>query len=120
MWRDEHLLLDMLIYARQARDFNAGVTWKQFAANKQLQYATQYTLQCIGEAAYKVSKEFQHAHGKIPWDQICGLRHRLVHDYHRIELPKVWSVVENHLGQLIAALEPIVPPDESANAGQSP
>lgn len=34
MWRDDHLILDMLIYARQTRQFNTGVTWERFSADK--------------------------------------------------------------------------------------
>jgi hypothetical protein len=30
MQHDEHLVLDMLIYARKARDFNVGITWDDF------------------------------------------------------------------------------------------
>lgn len=41
MWRDDHLLLDMLIYARRARDYNARLTWEQFELNEMLQSATQ-------------------------------------------------------------------------------
>ncbi len=37
MWRDQHLLLDMLIYARRAREFNLGATWERFASDKMLQ-----------------------------------------------------------------------------------
>jgi uncharacterized protein with HEPN domain len=116
MWRDEHLVLDMLIYARRARQFNSGVTWEQFLANQQLQYATQYSLQCVGEAAFKVSKEYQKAHGEIPWEKITTFRHRMVHDYPRVELPKVWAVVQNHHEPLISVLEPLVPPDTGQSA----
>ncbi len=38
----------------------------------------------------------------------------MVHDYPRVELPKVWAVVQNNLAPLIAALEPLVPPDDEA------
>jgi uncharacterized protein with HEPN domain len=110
MWRDEHLLLDMLIYARRARQFNTGVTWEKFSSDLMLQHATEYALQCVGEAAYKVSTEYRKSHPEIPWEQIAGLRHRLVHDYPRVELPKVWAIIENHLNAPIAALEPLVPP----------
>ena len=47
--RDDALALDMLIYARRAREFNDGVTWERFSTDRLLQYATQYALQCIGE-----------------------------------------------------------------------
>lgn len=112
MSRDPELLLDMLTYAREALSFCEGISWEQFAANRMLQMATQHALQVIGEAAFKVSREFRDAHPEIPWVRIVGLRHRLVHDYPRIELPKVWVVVMNHLPDLVHALKPLVPPDE--------
>jgi Protein of unknown function DUF86 len=59
--------------------------------------------------------EYRETHAEIPWEKIAAFRHRLVHDYPRIELPKVWAVVENHLGPLISALEPLVPPAEAAS-----
>jgi uncharacterized protein with HEPN domain len=120
MWRDEPLLLDMLIYARRAREFSAGITWERFSKDRMLQYAMQYALQCVGEAAWKISKEYQAAHPQIPWKKIAALRHRMVHDYPRIELPKVWAVVEGHLPPLIAVLESLVsPPPTSPPKGNA-
>ena len=110
MRRDEHLVLDMLIYARQARDFNTSVSWDRFSTDRQLQYATQYALQVIGEAGYNVTPEYQAARPEIPWQQIATFRHRMVHDYGRIDARKVWDVIQKHIGPLIEALEPLVPP----------
>ena len=42
---------------------------------------------------------------------IIGMRHRLVHDYTRIDVPTVWRVVQVHLPELIRQLEPLVPPE---------
>jgi len=84
------------------------------------QYATQYSIQCIGEAAFKVSKKYRKMHPEIPWERIAAFRHRMVHDYPRVELPKVWAVVDRHIGPLIAALEPLVIPDETPKAEGSP
>jgi uncharacterized protein with HEPN domain len=110
MWRDEHLVLDMLIYARRARDLTAGVTWGRFSTDELLQFATQRVLQNVGEAASKVSQEYRQAHPEIPWPKIVGLRHRLVHDYTRVNITKVWDIVRQDVEPLIAALEPLVPP----------
>jgi uncharacterized protein with HEPN domain len=120
MWRDEHLVLDMLIYARRARDFNAGVDWQRFSSDRMLQYATQYSLQCIGEAASRVTKDYRREHPEIPWEKIASFRHRMVHDYPRVELPKVWTVIETHLDPLIKALEPLVPPDQPHKGAAAP
>ena len=111
MWRDDALLLDMLLAARKVREFTAGRTADDFAADRILQSATQYELQIIGEAAGKISEQYQAEHPEIPWRKIIAFRHRLVHDYLRIELPKVWVIVEQHIPPLIAALEALVPPD---------
>lgn len=113
MQRDDHLLLDMLVHARRARDFNAGLSWERFQSDRLLQFATQYALQVIGEAAAKVSRRFRQDNPQIPWDKIIAFRHRIVHDYPRIELPKVWAVVQTHLPPLITSLELLVPPKAS-------
>src|SRR5690348_6331155 len=109
MWRDEHLVLDMLIHARKARGFNAGVTWERFSTVELLQAATQYVLQVIGEAASKVSDDYRLAHPELPWKQIVGFRHAGAR-YRRIDSSKVWHVVQNHIDALIKMLEPLVPP----------
>jgi uncharacterized protein with HEPN domain len=110
MWRDDALLLDMLIAARYVQQFNTGKTWAEFEQDLVLQSATQYQLQIIGEAASKVSAERRAQIQSIPWEKIIGFRNRLVHDYPRIELPKVWAVVEANIQPLIVILERIVPP----------
>lgn len=40
------------------------------------------------------------------------MRNRLVHDYMHVNLSKVWNVAAEDLEPLMAALEPLVPPDE--------
>jgi len=111
MWRDDACLLDMLIHARRARSFTESATLESFLGDAQLQAATLHVLQIVGEAAGKVSLDFRTNHPEIAWERIINLRHRLVHDYPRIELPKIWTIVRNHIPPLIAALEPLVPPD---------
>jgi uncharacterized protein with HEPN domain len=111
MQRDDAYLLDMLIYARKARDYCENSGFDDFLQNDLLQSATLHVLQIIGEAANKVSKEYRVSHTEIPWDQIINLRHRLVHEYPRIEFPKIWDIVQNQLPPLITVLEKLVPPE---------
>ena len=46
-------------------------------------YAVQWTITTplynIGEHTYNLSKELKAAHPEVPWSQIAGMRHRLVH-----------------------------------------
>ena len=68
-----------------------------------------HLVQVIGEAARKVSPEFQQAHPKIPWRQIVGMRHRIVHDYMRVDEDVLWEVVSADLPTLLPKLERIAP-----------
>jgi uncharacterized protein with HEPN domain len=114
MWRDDAYLLDMLLAARKVQQFTQGVTWNQFQGDDLLQNAVMRLIQIVGEAARKVSPEFKQAHPEIPWPGIVGMRNRLVHDYFRIEPSHVWEVIEKDLPALIPLIEPLIPPDESA------
>jgi uncharacterized protein with HEPN domain len=107
--RDASLLLDMLLAARDARAFVAGLDEAAFMRSRLHQNAVIRSLEVIGEAAGKVSPATQAAHPEIPWREITGMRHRLIHDYADVRLDLVFAVACERLGSLIEALEPLIP-----------
>jgi uncharacterized protein with HEPN domain len=64
----------------------------------------------IGEAARQVSREFTALHPEVPWENIIGMRHKVVHDYLGVDEDIVWQVVTDDLSKLVEALEPLVLP----------
>jgi len=44
------------------------------------------------------------AHPEIPWSEVIGMRHRLVHGYFEVDLQKVWDTVHRDLPLLIAKI----------------
>ncbi len=112
--RDEAYLLDMLLAARDARAFVSGLDEAAFRASRLHQNAVIRSLQIIGEAAGKVSPATQAARPEIPWREITGMRHRLIHGYAEVRLDLVWTVAQERLGPLIAALEPLISEDGGA------
>jgi uncharacterized protein with HEPN domain len=108
--RDAALLLDMKLAAGDALSFVKGLDEAAFLASPLHQNAVVRSLEIIGEAASKVSAEFRAAHAEIPWRDIIGMRHRLIHGYAGVRLDHVWSVVKDDLGPLISALDPFIPP----------
>ena len=111
MWRDDAFLLDMLLAARELRQFTEGVSFENFNNDRLLQHAVIRLIEIIGEAARNVSADFKAAHPEIPWAAIVGMRHRLVHEYFRVAPDKVWEVVQKDLPELVGLIEPLVPPD---------
>lgn len=59
-----------------------------------------YHIQIIGEAASKLSDGFQRRYPHVPWAEIVGMRHVLIHDYFRINLETVWATAQEDLPRL--------------------
>lgn len=116
MWRDDAYLLDMLLAARKVIEFTRDITWERFKYDDLVQNAVMRQIQIIGEAARKVSNDYQREHPEIPWQEIIGMRNRLVHEYFRIIPKRVWDVVDKDISQLIRLIEPLVPPDDSSDS----
>lgn len=51
----------------------------------------------MGEAVYKLTKEFKESHIETPWRMIEKMRHILVHDYYQINLDILWIVINEDL-----------------------
>jgi uncharacterized protein with HEPN domain len=101
----------MLDMSQKALDFTSGVTKDGYDQDETLRLALTHLIQVIGEAARHVSLAFQEAHPEIPWHEIMGMRHRIVHDYMSVDEDVVWEIVQQDLPPLIAALRKIVPPE---------
>ena len=56
-----------------------------------------YNLIIMGEAANKISSEFQEQHPEIPWSSIIGTRNVIVHGYDQVKLPIVWDIISKNL-----------------------
>ena len=88
-----------------------------YDADENLRLALTHLIQ-IGEAGRQVSRGFSDRHPEIPWADIVGMRHKVVHDYLGVDEDIVWQVVTEDLPTLVRALEPIVPPTPSVMNGQ--
>lgn len=62
-------------------------------------------VEIIGEAAYMITNEYKSIHTELPWRQIEGMRHILVHGYYTISSDVLWDVIQNDIPSLIPILE---------------
>lgn len=96
------------------RVFVAGLDEATFMESRLHQNAVIRSLEIIGEAAGKLSPAFTAAHLNVPWRDITGMRHRLIHGYADVRLDLVWQVVAERLEPLIVSLAPLVPDDRAS------
>ena len=48
-----------------------------------------------------LTKEFRAEHTEIPWEQMIGLRHVLVHGYYTIKPKQLWNIIEKDIPILL-------------------
>jgi len=109
--RDLALLWDMLQAARRIEQFMGSRTFQEYSTDELVQAAVERKLEIIGEAARKVSVEFQRQNPGIPWRGIISQRHFLAHEYGEVRQEKLWRVATVRIPELIALLAPFLPRD---------
>src|SRR5437868_12206218 len=75
-----------------------------FLADPKVQVWMIHHIRIIGEAVRPICDELTHLDPVIPWAQIVGMRHILVHDYFGVDLDEVWNVVEKDIPSLKASV----------------
>lgn len=78
------------IYVRDCHDLTT------FHQDIRTQDAVLRNIAIIGEAVAKIQKaapEFIAAHPEVPWANIRGMRHVIVHDYFHVDIEIVWRTV---------------------------
>jgi len=92
---------DMRIYAEHARGFLGPRSLAEFLSNELVQAAVIRCVEVIGEAARQVSDNTRRRAPEILWSLIIGMRNILAHDYGAVDFERVYSVVTDHLPELI-------------------
>jgi uncharacterized protein with HEPN domain len=100
----------MLDMARKAVTKSRDLSREAYDADENLRLALTHLIQVIGEAARHVSRDFTDTHPEVPWTNIIGMRHKVVHDYLGVDEDIVWQVVTQDLPALVETLDPLVPP----------
>lgn len=104
-------LQHMLDAAREAIAFVQGRGRSDLDADRQLVLALVKEVEIIGEAAYQLTPKTRESIPKIPWEEIIGMRHRLVHTYFDINLDILWQTAQEDLPAIAAALSSVMPPE---------
>ena len=86
--RDKGRLYDIVDYASKALQIIEGHSLESFVNDIAVYFAVMKCMEIVGEATYMLTKDFKAEHPDIPWEEIQGLRHILVHGYEQIK-PKI-------------------------------
>jgi len=102
---------DDSIYVRHIADaidkiekYTSGIDGKTFLSNSLIQDAVIRQLEVIGEAAKRLSPELRQMNADIPWQDVAGMRDKLIHGYFGVEISQVWLTVATDIPALKAKI----------------
>lgn len=98
----------MFLAAKDALQFVKGKGRIDLETDRLLAYGIVKALEIIGEAASKISIESRNKYPNILWQDIIGMRNRLIHVYFSIDSNQVWDTVTGDIPELLDQLEGIL------------
>lgn len=93
-------LQDMLASIEAIESYTTQLNVEAFMATPQIQHAVLFNVQIIGEAANRLDTTLRQAHDVVPWAQIIGMRHIVVHGYFAVNLQIIWRTITEELPPL--------------------
>jgi len=97
-------LQDILASGKRALSYIAGQELNDFLNDLRTQDAVLWRLAVIGEAANNMTSGTRDSIA-LPWSQIIGMRHIAIHHYQKLQMPRVWGTVHDHVPELVARVE---------------
>lgn len=109
---DRERLEDMLQAMDAAQSFASGLSLEALRADPRTVAALKYELLVLGEAVTGLSDDLKQTFPELPWAQIRALRNVVAHEYFRVDVQVLYTVVTGdlpvlrpRLAEMLAALD---------------
>lgn len=100
-----HHILDAI---EKIEEYLKDVTEEQFHINSLLQDGVIREIQIIGEAVRRISPLLKGKYESVPWQDISGMRSKLVHDYFGVDLNAVYKTAKEDIPPLKMQIQQIL------------
>ena len=78
-----------------------NVDIEELNANEILLDSMLFRMIQISENSRKLTEEYKQKRRMIPWNAMCGMRNRIVHDYGNVDLKVVYETLKNDIPDLL-------------------
>jgi uncharacterized protein with HEPN domain len=101
---DPDLLDDIRRACSLVSSFMQNVKLPDLAANLEKQSAVAHQLLAIGEAGHRLSPKVKRALPGIRWRDLYRFRNVVAHDYYKIDVLKMWEIVQDDVPKIMEYL----------------
>lgn len=107
--KSRQILRKIITHIDHTLEYCQGQTFDSFMENRMLQEACIFNILQVGELSkLGLDEGFTQQYPNIAWNQMYGMRNRLVHDYEGVRLRIVWETISLDFRPLKASLESIL------------
>jgi uncharacterized protein with HEPN domain len=102
-----HFSADIIENIDRIERFTRAIEYEDFKTDEKTRFATIQCIEIIGEAAKHIPDTIRLQYPAIPWNDIAGMRDKLIHAYFSIDPLKVWKVIKEDIPQLKSQIEKV-------------
>lgn len=120
MKRDYALFLEDILKAMEdIEHFVKGMNFEEFSNDDKTFSAVIRKFEVIGEAAKSIPFNLRKKYSNIPWNNMAGMRDRLIHAYFGVDYEIVWESIKKEIPKLKPELIWIIKDIKKGNIKES-
>jgi len=99
---------DILEAMEKAERFIGSMSYEDFVADERTNYAVVKCIEIIGEAVKNIPNPVRSKFRDIPWQDMAGMRDKVIHIYFGVKLDQVWLAVKEDIPQLKPLIKQVI------------